>query len=125
MLAASPDIAIVGSTSATLLARKWESAILVNVDSETLRKIMNSPDARQRRRRTSGVSVHSATIIFETVAIKSDAARKVKKEERDTRRHHSGPSEKKELDGGGGRSTSPSEADSGEAGRLPPASLHS
>ena len=34
------DIAMSG-TSATLLACKWESAILVNVDNETLRKIMN------------------------------------------------------------------------------------
>ena len=33
------DIAMSG-TSATLLARKWESAILVNVDNDTLRKIM-------------------------------------------------------------------------------------
>ncbi|TXH41646.1 MAG: restriction endonuclease, partial [Actinobacteria bacterium] len=38
------DIAMSG-TSATLLARKWESAILVNVDNDTLRKIMNNPDA--------------------------------------------------------------------------------
>ena len=33
------DIAMSG-TSATLLARKWESTLLVNVDNDTLRKIM-------------------------------------------------------------------------------------
>ena len=34
------DIAMAG-TSATLLARKWESALLVNVDNDTLRRIMD------------------------------------------------------------------------------------
>ncbi|MXZ01961.1 restriction endonuclease, partial [Candidatus Poribacteria bacterium] len=38
------DIAMAG-TSATLLARKWESALLVNVDNDTLRRIMDNPDA--------------------------------------------------------------------------------
>jgi len=38
------DIAMAG-TSATLLARKWESALLVNVDNHTLSRILNNPDA--------------------------------------------------------------------------------
>lgn len=38
------DIAIAG-TSATLLARKWDSALLVNVDNETLKRILNNPQA--------------------------------------------------------------------------------
>ena len=38
------DIAMAG-TSATLLARKWESAILVNVDNHTLRRIMDDEEA--------------------------------------------------------------------------------
>ena len=38
------DIAMAG-TSATLLDRKWESALLVNVDNDTLRRIMDNPDA--------------------------------------------------------------------------------
>ena len=38
------DIAMTG-TSATLLARKWESALLVNVDNETLRRILDNPEA--------------------------------------------------------------------------------
>lgn len=37
------DIAMAG-TSATLLARRWESALLVNVDNETLRRILNNPE---------------------------------------------------------------------------------
>ena len=38
------DIAMSG-TSATLLARRWESALLVNVDNETLKRVLNNPDA--------------------------------------------------------------------------------
>jgi hypothetical protein len=38
------DIAMAG-TSATLLARKWESAMLVNVDNATLRRILDNPEA--------------------------------------------------------------------------------
>ena len=38
------DIAMAG-TSATLLARKWESALLVNVDNDTLRRIIDNPEA--------------------------------------------------------------------------------
>jgi hypothetical protein len=38
------DIAMAG-TSATLLARKWESALLVNVDNDTLRRVMDNPEA--------------------------------------------------------------------------------
>ncbi|MGB0265811.1 MAG: GIY-YIG nuclease family protein [Candidatus Poseidoniaceae archaeon] len=38
------DIAMAG-TSATLLARKWESALLVNVDNHTLSRILENPDA--------------------------------------------------------------------------------
>ena len=32
-------------TSATLLARKWESALLVNVDNDTLRRVLDNPEA--------------------------------------------------------------------------------
>lgn len=38
------DIAMSG-TSAVLLARRWESALLVNVDDETLKRVLNNPDA--------------------------------------------------------------------------------
>jgi len=31
--------------AATFLARKWESALLVNVDKETLRRLMENPEA--------------------------------------------------------------------------------
>jgi hypothetical protein len=38
------DIAMAG-TSATQLARSWESALLVNVDNDTLKKILSDPRA--------------------------------------------------------------------------------
>lgn len=47
------DIAMAG-TSATLLARKWESALLVNVDNDTLRRILNNPDALAAVERIEG-----------------------------------------------------------------------
>ena len=47
------DIAMAG-TSATLLARKWESALLVNVDNDTLRKILDNPEAMAAVERIEG-----------------------------------------------------------------------
>ena len=49
------DIAMAG-TSATLLARKWESAMLVNVDNDTLRLRSQPVDATQALNRSAGVS---------------------------------------------------------------------
>lgn len=47
------DIAMAG-TSATLLARKWESAMLVNVDNATLRRILDNPEALAAVERIEG-----------------------------------------------------------------------
>ncbi|MGB8535563.1 MAG: hypothetical protein WCD57_04050 [Acidobacteriaceae bacterium] len=41
-------------TSATLLARKWESALLVNVDNDTLRRVLNDPEAMAALKRIEG-----------------------------------------------------------------------
>ena len=40
------DIALAG-TSATLLAKRWESALLVNVDNDTLQRLLDSPEAME------------------------------------------------------------------------------
>jgi hypothetical protein len=85
------DIAMSG-TSATLLARKWESAILVNVDNDTLRKIMNNPDALNAVMNIEGFRA-LGNDIFETVVNKSDAVKKAKKEKGEDVT----PAEKKEL----------------------------
>jgi hypothetical protein len=75
------DIAMAG-TSATLLARKWESAILVNVDNNTLKKIMSSEAAMNAIMNIEGFRA-LGNGIFETVVNKSEAVRDIKKEKRE------------------------------------------
>ncbi|MDJ0314589.1 DEAD/DEAH box helicase family protein [Arthrobacter sp. H35-D1] len=72
------DIAMAG-TSATLLARKWESAILVNVDNDTLRRIIGNQAAMDAVMNIEGFRALGNSI-FETVINKSDAIKKTKKE---------------------------------------------
>lgn len=85
------DIAMAG-TSATLLARKWESAMLVNVDDLTLKKIIGNPDALDAVMSIEGFRSLGDNI-FETVVNKSEAVSKTKKEKGDDLT----PKEKKEL----------------------------
>lgn len=70
------DIAMAG-TSATLLARKWESALLVNVDNDTLRRIMDNPDAMAAVERIEGWRSLGDNII-ETIINKSDKVKALK-----------------------------------------------
>jgi len=76
------DIAMSG-TSATLLAKKWESAILVNVDNLTLRKIMNNERAMEAIMNIEGFRALGSDI-FETVVNKSEAVSKAKKDKGDS-----------------------------------------
>jgi hypothetical protein len=64
-------------TSATLLARKWESALLVNVDNETLRRVFNNPDAMAAVERIEGWRTLGDNII-ETIINKSDKIKEIK-----------------------------------------------
>jgi hypothetical protein len=70
------DIAMAG-TSATLLARKWESALLVNVDNETLRRVFDNPDAMEAVERIEGWRTLGDNII-ETIINKSDKIKEIK-----------------------------------------------
>jgi hypothetical protein len=70
------DIAMAG-TSATLLARKWESALLVNVDNSTLRRILDSPEAMSAVERIEGWRALGDNII-ETIINKSDKVKELK-----------------------------------------------
>ena len=70
------DIAMAG-TSATLLARKWESALLVNVDNETLRRIMNHPEAMAAVERIEGWRALGDNVI-ETIINKSEKVKELK-----------------------------------------------
>lgn len=85
------DIAMAG-TSATLLARKWESAILVNVDNITLRKVMDSQAAIDAVMNIEGFR-SLGTNVFETVVNKSEAVKTTRKEKGDELTQ----SEKREL----------------------------
>ncbi len=71
------DIAMSG-TSATLLARRWESALLVNVDNQTLQRLMNNPEAMRALMSIEGFRNLNQDI--ETIINKSDAVKKAKKE---------------------------------------------
>jgi hypothetical protein len=70
------DIAIAG-TSATLLARKWESALLVNVDNDTLRRVLDNPDAMAAVGRIEGWRALGDHII-ETIINKSEKVKELK-----------------------------------------------
>ena len=70
------DIAMSG-TSATLLARKWESALLVNVDNETLLRILDNPEAMAAVERIEGWRALGVNVI-ETIINKSDRVKELK-----------------------------------------------
>ncbi len=72
------DIAMAG-TSATLLARKWESALLVNVDNDTLRRVLDNPDAMAAVERIEGWRALGDHII-ETIINKSEKVKELKNE---------------------------------------------
>jgi len=70
------DIAMAG-TSATLLARKWESALLVNVDNDTLRRVLDNPQAMAAVERIEGWRALGDNII-ETIINKSEKVKDLK-----------------------------------------------
>lgn len=86
------DIAMAG-TSATLLARKWESAMLVNVDNDTLRRILDNPEAMAAVERIEGWRTLGNNII-ETIINKSDRVKELKNKAKDK---NLSAKEKKEL----------------------------
>jgi hypothetical protein len=71
------DIAMSGTT-ATLLARRWESALLVNVDNNTLERLMKNEEAMRALMSIEGFRNLNQEI--ETIINKSNAVKKVKKE---------------------------------------------
>jgi len=75
------DIAMAG-TSATLLARKWESALLVNVDNDTLRRVLDNPEAIAAVERIEGWRALGDNII-ETIINKSEKVKELKNKAKD------------------------------------------
>ncbi|MCC6961611.1 MAG: restriction endonuclease, partial [Dehalococcoidia bacterium] len=86
------DIAMAG-TSAVLLARKWESALLVNVDNDTLRRILDNPEAMAAVERIEGWRSLGDNII-EAIINKSERIKGMKTKAKET---GLSPKEKKEL----------------------------
>lgn len=71
------DIAMAG-TSATLLAKRWESALLVNVDNDTLTRLMESKEAMSALMNIEGF--RSLNQDIQTIINKSEAVKKAKKD---------------------------------------------
>src|SRR4029077_17687865 len=75
------DMAMAG-TSATLLARKWESALLVNVDNDKIRRILDNPEALAAVERIEGWRALGDNII-ETIINKSERVKELKNKAKD------------------------------------------
>lgn len=71
------DIALSG-TSATLLARRWESALLVNVDNSTLKRLMSNEKAMAALMSIEGF--RSLNQDIEVIINKSEAVKKTRRE---------------------------------------------
>ena len=84
------DIAMAG-TSATLLAKRWESALLVNVDNGTLSKLLANKQALDALMNIEGF--RSLNQDIQTIINKSEEVKKAKKEAGEKLT----PKEKKEL----------------------------
>jgi len=74
------DMAMSGTT-ATLLARRWESALLVNVDNSTLKRLMDNEGAMNALMSIEGFRNLNQDI--ETIINKSESVEKIKKEKND------------------------------------------
>jgi hypothetical protein len=83
------DIAMAG-TSATLLAKRWESALLVNVDNDTLARLLANDEAMKALMRIEGF--RSLNVDIETIINKSNAVKKAKRDKENLT-----PKEKQEL----------------------------
>lgn len=70
------DIAMAG-TSATLLAKRWESVLLVNVDNETLSRLIANKDAMEALMKIEGFRSLNSDI--ETIIAKSEKVKRQRK----------------------------------------------
>jgi hypothetical protein len=85
------DMAMSGTT-ATLLARRWESALLVNVDNDTLKRLIADKAAMRALMNMEGFRTLNREI--EVIINKSEAVQKARREANDTEMTEK---EKKEL----------------------------
>lgn len=87
------DITTSGTT-ATLLAQRWQSAVLVNVDNVTLQRLLNNPEAMQALMNIEGFRSLNADL--EMIINKSEAVKKARKEAAESGEEFS-KKQKKEL----------------------------
>jgi hypothetical protein len=85
------DMAMSGTT-ATLLARRWESALLVNVDNNTLERLMKNEKAMKALMSIEGF--RSLNQDIQTIINKSESVKKAKQEANE---HDLSKAEKKKL----------------------------
>lgn len=74
------DITYAG-TSATLLAKRWQTALLVHVDNDTLKKLQNNQEALDALMRIEGF--RSLNTEIQTIINRSEKVKKLKKEKGD------------------------------------------
>lgn len=74
------DITYAG-TSATLLAKRWQTALLVHVDNDTLKKLQNNQDALDALMNIEGLRSLNSEI--QTIINRSEKVKKLKKEKGD------------------------------------------
>ncbi len=74
------DITYAG-TSATLLAKRWQTALLVHVDNDTLKRLKDNPDAMTALMNIEGFRALNTEI--ETIINRSEKVKKAKKEKGD------------------------------------------
>ena len=80
------DVSLSG-TSASLLARRWESARLVNVDDDTLQRLLNCPEALEALKKIEGF--RNLNDDLENIINKGKAIKKQKKEGSKKTKHDS------------------------------------
>ena len=68
---------VISGTASSMLARRWQSALLVNVDNETLQRLLNNPEAMKAIENIEGFRGVSGEI--ETIINRSNALKKLKK----------------------------------------------
>ena len=83
---------VVSGTASTMLARKWQSALLVNVDNETLQKLLKNDEAMNAIERIEGFRGIAKEI--ETIINRSNALKRIKRDNNDDKRNKK---EKKQL----------------------------
>lgn len=72
---------VISGTSSSMLARRWESALLVNVDNDTLTKLLNDKNAMNALERIEGF--RNLNKELSTIVNKSETLKKAKQEKKD------------------------------------------